>query len=239
MLRLMTVLAAVLLVFTSQTIPTAVQAQNLQATPVAPANPTPHDNDDDTPLNGDEGGDIAPEKVEEVPDRLQPAGEYCLMQGGILVERFPFAGTASGSPRQLDGSRWFCEFTGSEEADPPTSRISIGLSTIYASNPTLAAIAYLGRPQVPGMNDGENLAVQYCAWLGGTSAFGTRADGGWASDVEDPAATAISICAFPDGSAIDDWGLYYHSQGTIRGADLEPLLRYQGDVEPESIFGVD
>jgi len=37
----------------------------------------------------------------------------------------------------------------------------------------------------------------------------------------------ISMCVFPDLSIIDSWGLTYHSNGTIRGADLSSLLRYR------------
>ena len=36
------------------------------------------------------------------------------------------------------------------------------------------------------------------------------------------------MCVFPDLSSIDSWGLTYHSDGTIRGADLTDLFRYKG-----------
>jgi hypothetical protein len=40
-------------------------------------------------------------------------------------------------------------------------------------------------------------------------------------------------CVFPDGSAIDAFGLWYHANGTIRGTDLAPLFAYQpGDRLP-------
>ena len=35
------------------------------------------------------------------------------------------------------------------------------------------------------------------------------------------------MCVFPDLSSIDFWGLTYHAGGTVRGADLAPLFRYQ------------
>jgi hypothetical protein len=40
-------------------------------------------------------------------------------------------------------------------------------------------------------------------------------------------------CVFPDGSAIDAFGLWYHANGVIRGADHAPLLADQpGDRLP-------
>jgi hypothetical protein len=40
------------------------------------------------------------------------------------------------------------------------------------------------------------------------------------------------MCIFPDLSSIDSWGLTYHSEGTIRGADLTDLLRYKPPQVP-------
>jgi putative hemolysin len=197
-------------------------ATQLEATPVAPTeSPEP----------------VVPETPPGVPIALESAGEYCLIHGGILVERFPFVGTSDESLIQLGDSRWFCEFTGSPEADPPSSRISVGLTTLYASEPTLAAIAYLAAPAVPEADE-DRLAATYCAYLGGSSEFGSDGSlvGGWASDPTDPSATSIGICIFPDGSAIDDWGLTYHSNGVIRGADLKPLFRYQPETVPDFVF---
>jgi hypothetical protein len=39
------------------------------------------------------------------------------------------------------------------------------------------------------------------------------------------------MCVFPDLPIIDSWGLAYHTMGTIRGADLEPMFRWipEGD----------
>jgi putative hemolysin len=181
---------------------------------------------------------IAPTAATSVPSPLQPAGDYCLLQDGILIERFPFVGTDTGTPLQLNGSRWFCEFTGSPEADPPSSRISVELSTLFASQPTLAAVAYLVRPPLPETDDSANLAESYCAYLGGSSAFGgnSASGGGWASDPGNPESTVIGVCVFPDGSAIDDWGLAYNASGTIRGANLAPLLRYQPETIPDFVF---
>ena len=44
------------------------------------------------------------------------------------------------------------------------------------------------------------------------------------------------MCVFPDGSAIDEWGIAYYASGVIRGVDLAPLFR--SDVEDyPPIFG--
>ena len=61
--------------------------------------------------------------------------------------------------------------------------------------------------------------------FGGVNASG----GGWAKE---GAADAIAMCIFPDLSTIDSWGLTYHSDGTIRGADLTNLLRYKPPQAP-------
>jgi len=173
-----------------------------------------------------------------LPSALQSAGDYCLMTDGILIERFPFAGIGMGEALRLDGSRWFCEYTGSPEAEPPSSRISISLTTLYSETPTLATLAYLVRPSIPDTVDTPDLATWYCAYLGGSSDFGGNSGGGggWASDPANPEATVIGICVFPDGSAIDNWGLAYHAQGVIRGANLAPLIRYQPGVIPDYVF---
>jgi hypothetical protein len=53
-------------------------------------------------------------------------------------------------------------------------------------------------------------------------------DGGWVNGAD--AVDVLQMCVFPDLSIIDSWGLAYHTMGTIRGADLESLFRWN----PES-----
>lgn len=53
---------------------------------------------------------------------------------------------------------------------------------------------------------------------------------GWAKA---GARDVIAMCIFPDLSSIDSWGLTYHSDGTIRGADLTNLLRYKPPQAPQ------
>lgn len=195
-----------------------------------------------TPVISDQPSDTDSEVISsDVPDIQQPAADFCLMQDGILAERFPFAGIDTTEPLRLQGSAWFCEFTGSPDAEPPTSRISISIDSLYASDPTLATLAYLAKVPVPESNTSAGLAIEYCAYLGGSSRFGIGegAAGGWASDVSDPETTSIGICVFADGSAIDDWGLTYNANDIVRGADLSDLMRYQGTDLPSVAFPTD
>jgi hypothetical protein len=53
-------------------------------------------------------------------------------------------------------------------------------------------------------------------------------DGGWVSGAD--RTDVVQMCVFPDLSIIDSWGLAYHTMGTVRGANLEPLFRWK----PES-----
>ena len=44
---------------------------------------------------------------------------------------------------------------------------------------------------------------------------------------------SASMAVIADGSSIDAFGLWYHANGIIRGADLAPLFAYQpGDSLP-------
>jgi putative hemolysin len=84
------------------------------------------------------------------------------------------------------------------------------------------------RAQTPYEGDGPpsaNPSSLYCTQLGGTDTFGgvSSAGGGWA--LEDRS-DVLSLCVFPDLSVIDSWGIRYYADGTVRGADLNNLLRY-------------
>jgi hypothetical protein len=43
-------------------------------------------------------------------------------------------------------------------------------------------------------------------------------------DQDDAVDEVVALCVFPDGSAIDDWGITYYAGDVIRGADLAPLF---------------
>jgi hypothetical protein len=46
----------------------------------------------------------------------------------------------------------------------------------------------------------------------------------------------MNECFFADGSAIDEFGLFYAASGTVRGADLAPLFRYQPNGKLPAMF---
>jgi hypothetical protein len=54
--------------------------------------------------------------------------------------------------------------------------------------------------------------------------------------VREPVFKVMNLCVFADGSAIDEFGIMYYAAGTVRGADLAPLSRYQpGDKLPAMV----
>ena len=155
------------------------------------------------------------------------AAAYCTQSGGTVETRYPFYGTGGSNPLQLAGSLQVCTFTASDK-----SQIFVALDTLYTDQPTLAALAYQAKVPMQPNKSGGNPSSFYCSQLGGTDEFGgvNAAGGGWAkADASD----VIAMCIFPDLSSIDSWGLTYHSQGTIRGADLTNLLRYKPPQAPK------
>jgi putative hemolysin len=137
---------------------------------------------------------------------------------------------------QLGTPAHFCEF----EAQPGTtadadSRIAVGLGTLYSEAPTLAALAYLKPPPIGEISAGVNPAPVYCSQLGGSSSPtgpDNAAGGGWVNEAEQ-VFVVMAVCVFPDGSMSDEWGLTYHANGDIRGADLSSILRYQPETVPD------
>jgi putative hemolysin len=154
------------------------------------------------------------------------AAAWCSDHGGEVVERYPASNASSDSPVALGPGIRFCEFTGGEGADPADSRISVLLRTLSSPEPSMAAIAYLTEPAMPEGDSSANPASVYCYELGGAELGGQLApDGGWVNSA-DPS-DVLGMCVFPDLSVIDSWGLAYHTMGTIRGANLEPVFRWQ------------
>lgn len=149
------------------------------------------------------------------------AAKYCVAKGGELELRTPYYGTNNPNPLRLDGSRYFCQFTAKDG-----SRIHLLLTTLYSTEPTLAALAYYAKvPLGSGCNG--NPASCYCSQLGGTDLFGgiNLAGGAWV--LKGAIDEDLEACIFPDLSSIDSWGLTYHSAGIIRGRDLSKVLRYK------------
>jgi len=172
------------------------------------------------------------------------AAEYCSKQGGQVVELTPTLYPGSDDQVELGGSLHVCQFI-AEDGDGVTQLI-VDLTTLYSENPTLAGLAYLARvPSSSSGPAGSNPASSYCPEdLGGTEAFGTAATGAWAGALDpgmeagdtEPLSDSVDLCVFADRSAIDDFGLFYASDGTVRGIDLSSVMRYQPDGDTPDVF---
>jgi putative hemolysin len=153
---------------------------------------------------------------------LKAAEAYCTSTGGLVEERVPVYGTngPSSSWLWLSGGAEFCQYTSSTDG----SRIHVVLTTLYTTKPTLAALAYYNPPPYTGGNGAPGSL--YCSQLGGTDLFGgiNAAGGAWVSvgGID----RLLDNCMFPDGSQIDSYGLFYKSDGIIRGINLGTVLLY-------------
>jgi hypothetical protein len=177
-----------------------------------------------------QGFRVAPEFNSQF-DILTPqesaGAQYCRQTGGKVEVRTPVYGTNNSSSKGqlvLAGHAVFCQYTAKD-----TSRIHVLATTLNATMPTLAALAYyaklpLSNASCPG---GANPASCYCTYLGGSDQFGgaTLAGGSWV--LKGAIDQNLEACVFPDMSSIDSWGLAYHSNGTIRGINLAGVLRYK------------
>ena len=157
---------------------------------------------------------------------------YCRNQGGAVQVRTPAAGTNSPPVLKLAGPVAFCRFTSAQDG----SRISVDLRTLTTTQPTLAALAYLTMPAAGNLPGNVNPASVYCSRLGGSDQFGGATVGGGGWIVGNNANTALQACVFPDGSIIDSFGILYHSQKVVRGADLTKRFRYRPARLPQ-VFG--
>jgi putative hemolysin len=156
---------------------------------------------------------------------FRSAAGYCRSTGGEVEIRTPEFGTNSSSGQLvLSGTAGFCQYTSKKDG----SRVHILLTTLYATMPTLAALAYYAKVPTskapcPG---GANIASCYCSYLGGSDQFGgtNLAGGGWV--LQGAIDEVLEACIFPDLSSIDSWALAYHANNIIRGKNLNLVLRY-------------
>ena len=148
------------------------------------------------------------------------AAAYCSSTGGVPSKMFPFSGM-NNDPKlwmRYGGEVAACTYTNAD-----TSSITLWQSTLASPAPTMAALAYYAQTPQTGGGSG-NPAPGYCAQLGGAWMVGNGLDGGgWSTK---RGGTAISMCVFADGSAIDDWGLLYHAYSITRGIDLATVLKF-------------
>jgi putative hemolysin len=162
------------------------------------------------------------------PDATAEAA-YCTSTGGVVEHRVPVFGT-NNPPKQwlvLNGYADFCQYTKGKGAT--SSRIHLLLTTLNATKPTLATLAYYAKVPLKSANctGGGNPASCYCTFLGGSDQFGGTNFAGGAWVLQNTTDVALEVCMFPDMSAIDSWGLTYHSDNIIRGIDLSKVLKYQ------------
>jgi putative hemolysin len=157
------------------------------------------------------------------PDVTAAAAAYCRSSGGVIELRTPEYGTNDPNPLVLSGKAAFCRYTAKDG-----SRIHLLVSTLYATKPTLAALAYYSKPAISSScgAGGANPASCYCSQLGGSDLFGGKNLAGGAWVLEGSIDEDLEACVFPDLSSIDSWGLTYHSHGIVRGIDLSKVLRY-------------
>ena len=166
------------------------------------------------------------------------AERYCTVEGGKLVPRHAVWNTNADASAWLElaGRMTLCEFE-SGQGDQ-TTRVSVDLVTLFSTDPTLAAIAYLSKvpptlPKVPSANPAEYNCQE---GLHGSSTFGDGLSGGGWVNEDEPVFKVMNLCVFPDLSAIDAFGILYYSQGTVRGADLATKLRYQPGNRLPAVF---
>jgi hypothetical protein len=163
------------------------------------------------------------------------AEQYCTDQGGQLVPRTAIWNTNADQSVWLPmaGQMTLCEFeTGSGDT---TTRIAVDLTTLNSEQPTIASVAYLSKVRTTSPPESSTNPAEYsCANdYAGASTFGTSlAGGGWVND-DQPVFKVMIMCVFADESAIDAFGLWYHANGVVRGADLTDKFRYEpGDKLP-------
>jgi putative hemolysin len=151
---------------------------------------------------------------------------WCEAKGGQVQERHAYYGTNNGPSQWVDLGRTMevCRFESTED----DTRIYVDTRTLATPTPTLASAAYLAKVQNELDPAKGNPATQNCSALGGTSVFGAGASGGGWANLDDPVDQVVAMCVFADGSAIEEWGITYYAAGTVRGADLAPLLAWSG-----------
>jgi putative hemolysin len=159
----------------------------------------------------------------------------CADHGGTVQSRQPTFGTNN------DPSSWVplgdpvdvCRFQTLGDSDD--SRIYVDLVSISSTRPTLAALAYLARTPLPEDATG-NPANALCTSLGGAVDYGSGADGGGLVNQEDPDDVVFAPCVFADGSFIEEWGIAYYSNGTVRGIDLSKVFAFDQSDLPSIAF---
>lgn len=147
---------------------------------------------------------------------------YCTATGGAVQSRYPAYNTNGGTPLVLAYHADFCQYLSKDGA----TQIDVLLPTLVTIKPTLAALAYYAKKHINLSKCQGGPGSCYCSDVGGTDEFGgiNAAGGGWVLNTN--VTDVLDVCVFPDLSAIDAYGLFYHAYGIIRGQNLEHLLRF-------------
>jgi len=147
-------------------------------------------------------------------------GAYCESTGGVAAKMHAWSGTNNDASLwvQYGGNELACTYTAED-----TSQLTIFESTLESRKPTMAALAYYAK--VASNGGPGNPSLSYCNQLGGAWQVGNGFDGGgWAAARGE---RVYGMCVFADGSAIDAWGLLYHSADIVRGIDLATVLKFK------------
>lgn len=157
----------------------------------------------------------------DAPPAVSPPA-YCTATGGTVQTRIPEFGTNGGTPLILAGPRQYCDYASKDGS----TNIYVLLTTLVATKPSLAALAYYSKTKVNLHKCRGGPGSCYCSDVGGTDEFGgiNLSGGGWV--LNSNSTDVLDVCVFPDLSAIDAYGLFYHAYGIIRGQNLTYLLRY-------------
>jgi len=151
---------------------------------------------------------------------LAAGSAYCTSTGGTATKLRAWAGT-NRLPIDWVAYGGIVDACIYEAGDG--SQITLWSSTLASPAPTMAALAYYAKTPYVGGGPG-NPSVHYCEQLGGAWLIGNGVDGGgWAAS---RGGRLYGMCVFADGSAIDAWGLLYHSNDIVRGIDLSSVLRF-------------
>ena len=160
------------------------------------------------------------------------AKAHCEDTGGTVQTRQPTFNTNASDKSQWEPLGDPVELCGYSTLDDGTE-IFVDLVTISSERPTLAALAYLAKPQVPDVPG--NPATALCEQIGGAVGWGAGAQsGGLVLDDDD--FEIIAPCTFADGSFIEEWGIAYYSDDTVRGKDLTEVFQFDQDDLPEVDF---
>jgi len=116
-------------------------------------------------------------------------------------------------------------------------RVDVPVRTEHGQTRPLRRARHLAAHAVVPPDPGQNPGAYDCnTGLGGAGTFGTTAAGGGWVAASQPVFKVMNMCFFADGSAIDEFGIFYYANDAVRGADLAPLFAYQPGGKLPAVF---